>query len=103
MLAVQMARDPQIRQIVRDLYQLNSCLTVKPTQRGLKEIDESHLCFKFKYLTQKPCYTLKEDEFLKLIIAEQDQLLTIKFETFKYTAVRNSSLQAGGIRKENLR
>ena len=81
MLAVQMARDPQIRQIVRDLYQLNSCLTVKPTQRGLKEIDESHLCFKFKYLTQKPCYTLKEDEFLKLIIAEQDQLLTIKFET----------------------
>ena len=81
MISLQLARDPSVRSYVRELYIQHACITVKPTfPRGFKEIDENHLCFKYKYLKMKPCNNLKEDEFLKLTNAEQDGLLTIKFE-----------------------
>ncbi len=86
MMSIQLARDPIIRQIVRELYMQNSCITVRPIiPRGLKEIDESHPCFRFKYLKNKPCTDLKEDEFLKIIMAEQDGLITVKFNTLDIT------------------
>jgi transcription elongation factor SPT6 len=81
MISLQLARDPTVRSYVRDLFTHHACITVKPTfPRGLKEIDENHICYKYKYLKMKPCKSLKEDEFLKLTNAENDGLLTIKFE-----------------------
>lgn len=82
MMSIQLARDPIVRQYVRELYMQNACLNVRPTvPRGFKEIDESHNCFPLKYLKQKPCIDLKQDEYLKLAHAEQDNLITIKFDT----------------------
>ncbi len=82
MMSIQLARDPTVRQYVRELYMQNACITVRPTMpRGFKEIDESHNCFRFKYLKQKPCVDLKQDEYLKIALAEQDSLITVKFET----------------------
>ena len=81
MVGVQIARDPTVRQYVRDLYVNSACITVHPTMpRGFKEIDETHPCFAFKYLKMKPVSDLRYDMYLKLWIAEQDGLLTIKFE-----------------------
>jgi transcription elongation factor SPT6 len=80
MVAIQLARDPVVRAHVRELYMQNACINVKPTQRGIKEIDENHVCYSMKYLYMKPCIELKNDEYFKLCQAEQDGLLTVKFE-----------------------
>ena len=48
---------------------------------GLKEIDENHPCYSFKYLRMKECSRLRDDDYLKLAQAEQDGLLTIQFCT----------------------
>ena len=81
MVASQFAREPNVRSCVRELYMQRVCISVRPTvPRGLKEIDENHACFRFKYLRSKPCSTLRKDDYLKLMLAEQDGLLTIKFE-----------------------
>ena len=38
----------------------------------MKEIDESHPCYIFKYLKNKPVRELEEDQFLRMLQAEQD-------------------------------
>lgn len=81
MIAMEMSREPAIRSYVRDLYFQRACLTVRPTiPRGYNEIDETHPCYTQKYLNMKPCIELKRDEYLRLVQAEQDGLVTIKFE-----------------------
>jgi transcriptional accessory protein Tex/SPT6 len=81
MIGIQMAREPRIRAHVRELYFQRAAVNVRPTMpRGFNEIDESHPCFTMKYLEKKPCNELKQDEFLRLVQAEQEGLLTIKFE-----------------------
>jgi transcription elongation factor SPT6 len=81
MMTIQLARDPTVRSNVRDLYMQNVCINVRPTiPRGLKDIDENHACYKFKYLHMKPCSKLAFDDFYKLNQAEQDALISIKFE-----------------------
>lgn len=80
MIAVEMSREPLIRTYVRDMYYERACISCRPTiPRGLKEIDESHACYAMKYLHMKPCTNFKRDEFLRLVQAEQDGLLTLKF------------------------
>ena len=41
-----------------------------------QEIDDSHPCVTFKYLKNKPIGTLKDDQFLHIVQAEEDGLLT---------------------------
>ena len=53
---------------------------IQPIQ-GFKDIDENHYCYSMKYLKMKPCVSFKQDEYLKLSMAEQDGLITITFET----------------------
>ena len=92
MVAVQLARDPLVRSCVRDMYMQRVCVSARPTMpRGFKEIDEAHPCFRFKYLRAKPCSDLKEDEYLKLAMAEQDGLLTLTFELSDLTNFSSSS------------
>lgn len=75
-----MSREPLIRTYVRDMYYERACISSRPTiPRGLKEIDESHACYAMKYLHMKPCTKFIRDEFLRLVQAEQDGLLTLKF------------------------
>lgn len=45
MCGVQIARDPQLRATLRDALRERATVTVKPTPRGLKEIDENHNCY----------------------------------------------------------
>ncbi|KAL7027357.1 hypothetical protein ACKWTF_005413 [Chironomus riparius] len=76
-VARQIAREPLLRKTVREIFYERAKLTVRPTKRGLKEIDEFHSCYTLKYLKNKPVNTIKGDEFLRLKIAEQDKLLTV--------------------------
>jgi transcription elongation factor SPT6 len=84
MVARQLAREPLLRKSIREIFYERAKIGVQPTKRGTKEIDENHPCYGMKYIKMKPVRELAGDQFLKLIIAEQDKLLTItiieKFE-----------------------
>ena len=43
-----------------------------------QEIDEGHACYSHKYIKNKLVKELKDEQFLKLLSAEEDGLLTIK-------------------------
>ncbi|XP_065344159.1 transcription elongation factor SPT6 [Cloeon dipterum] len=77
MLAVQLSREPLVRSTIRQAYQERAKLTVRPTKKGMKEIDENHPCYSVKYLKDKPVTDLKGDMFLQLCMAEQEKLLTL--------------------------
>jgi transcription elongation factor SPT6 len=83
-VARQIAREPLLRKAVREIFYERAKLNVKPTKKGVKEIDENHACYPIKYLLDKGVREITNEEFLKLWIAEQDKLLTIsiseKFE-----------------------
>lgn len=81
MLAVQLAREPLVRQCVREAFYERTRINVVPTKQGLKEIDENHALFGLKFLLDKPVRDLQDDQFLRLAVAEQDKLLTITFQT----------------------
>ena len=50
MLAVQIAREPLVRQCVREAFFERARIDVKPTKQGLKEIDENHSLYAVKFL-----------------------------------------------------
>ncbi|XP_034949711.1 transcription elongation factor SPT6 [Chelonus insularis] len=77
MVAIQLAREPLVRKCVREMYMERAKLSVKPTKKGIKEIDENHPIYTMKYLKDKPVRDLQQDQFLKLAMAEEDKLITI--------------------------
>lgn len=92
-VARQIAREPLLRKSVREIFYERAKVTVCPTKKGLKEIDELHTCYTIKYLKDKPVRELTGDEFLKLKIAEQDNLLKISIsEQFEGNAKSSSFL-----------
>lgn len=44
---------------------------------SLQDIDEAHYAYSFKYLKNKPVKELRDDQFLKMSLAEDEALLTI--------------------------
>ena len=81
MLAVQLAREPLVRQCVREAFYERARVDVVPTKQGLKEIDENHTLFSLKFLKDKPVRDFSDDQFLRLVVGEQDKLVTINFQT----------------------
>lgn len=49
MAATQLAREPLLRSCVREVYFERCKITVIPTKKGLKEIDENHPCYTLVY------------------------------------------------------
>jgi transcription elongation factor SPT6 len=81
MLAVQIAKEPLILQCVRESFFERARIDVIPTEKGLMEIDENHNLYPLKSLKDKPVRDLVDDQFLRLMVAEQDGLLTVVFQT----------------------
>ena len=77
LVAFQLARDPKVRGVVREAFFERAKLTVRPTKKGMKEIDENHDCYAMKYLTDKPVNSLEYDQWLKLVEAEKQKMITI--------------------------
>ncbi|ORX33718.1 transcription elongation factor SPT6, partial [Kockovaella imperatae] len=94
-LVAEMAKDPSIRQQARDFVEACGTVTVTPTERGQTIIDEYHIYHAFKFLTEKPISLFKDSpEFLHMLKAEEDGLITISIEvgemedSFTQTLVR---------------
>uniref|UniRef100_A0A3P8TS79 Transcription elongation factor SPT6 n=1 Tax=Amphiprion percula TaxID=161767 RepID=A0A3P8TS79_AMPPE len=77
MVAMQIAREPLVRHVLRQTFQERAKINIKPTKKGKKEIDEAHFAYSFKYLKNKPVKELNGDQFLKMCLAENEGLLTI--------------------------
>lgn len=76
-VARQIAREPLLRKCVRELYYERAKITIVPTKKGSKEIDENHNCYGMKFLKNKPVRDLCGEQFLKLQMAEDDKLLVV--------------------------
>jgi transcription elongation factor SPT6 len=81
MLAVQIAREPMVRQLVRESLFERARIDVIPTKKGFMEIDENHPLYSLKFLKDKPLRDLVEDQFIHLLVAERSGLLTIVYQT----------------------
>nr|CAI5827545.1 unnamed protein product [Callosobruchus analis] len=77
MVALQIAREPLVRKCVREVFYERAKMSVYPTKKGQKVIDEQHNCYSMKYIKNKPVRDLTADQFLKLCMAEEEHLLTI--------------------------
>uniref|UniRef100_A0A2K5RHB2 Transcription elongation factor SPT6 n=1 Tax=Cebus imitator TaxID=2715852 RepID=A0A2K5RHB2_CEBIM len=77
MVALQIAREPLVRQVLRQTFQERAKLNINPTKKGRKDVDEAHYAYSFKYLKNKPVKELRDDQFLKICLAEDEGLLTI--------------------------
>ena len=53
-------------------YYERAKICITPTKKGKQDIDEAHPCFTVKYLKNKPVRELKNDDFLKMVQAEQE-------------------------------
>ncbi len=73
-----MSKDPTVIKVCRTAMHQRGFITIKPTKLGLKVIDESHDCYTLKYIKDKPINTLKDDQWLRLIQAEQQKLIEIE-------------------------
>lgn len=54
MLAFEISREPLVRKMMRQMFNLQAVISMRPTERGAKHIDESHPLFQIKYLSNKP-------------------------------------------------
>lgn len=77
MVAMQIAREPLVRHVLRQTFQERAKINIKPTKKGKKDVDESHFAYSFKYLKNKAVKELSGDQFLKMCLAEEEGLLTV--------------------------
>ncbi|XP_078492453.1 transcription elongation factor SPT6 [Ciona intestinalis] len=77
MVAMQLAREPLVRQCVRQTFNERAKISVQPTKKGKKEIDEGHPCFSYKWLQNKPVKDLSGPQFLHIKNAETENLVTM--------------------------
>ncbi|XP_065055471.1 transcription elongation factor SPT6-like isoform X1 [Rhopilema esculentum] len=78
MLAVQIARTPLVRQSVRQAFFDRAKVSLIPTKKGKKEIDDFHQYAAFKYIKHKPVRDLQGEQFLKMCQAEKEGLVEVK-------------------------
>lgn len=81
MMAVQIAKEPLVRQCVREAFYERARIDITPTKQGVKEIDENHTLYSMKFIKDKPVRDLSDEQFLRLSIGEQDKLITVNFNT----------------------
>lgn len=67
MVALQLAREPEVRKAIRSEYFDRAMICVRPTLRGRKEIDENHPIYGKRYLKNKVARDLEKDQFLSLV------------------------------------
>lgn len=79
MFSREISCDPLVRQTVRKYYFENAVINVRPTTLGMKEIDENHPCYAFKFLKNKPVNRLMGEQFLHIANGEKDKLLEVHF------------------------
>ncbi|KAH7639804.1 transcription elongation factor spt6-like protein [Dermatophagoides farinae] len=77
MVGKQLSCDPLVRKTVRQMFYERATVTVKPTKKGQKEIDESHACYTMKYLRNKPISSFTGEQFIHLNAAKNNDLVNM--------------------------
>lgn len=100
-IAQEIATDPAFRRSVRDILSLDSVVTVHPTEKGKKEIDEHHVYYRFKYLKERPItFFQNSGDFLLLMEAEEKDLIKVEIRILHNEAFFNdvaSHLMSDGV------
>ncbi|EDW66387.1 transcription elongation factor SPT6 [Drosophila virilis] len=78
-VARQLAQEPLLRKTMREVYFDRARLNIRPTKNGMVLIDENSPVYSMKYVAKKPVGDLFGDQFIKLLMAEEEKLLEIKF------------------------
>ncbi|UYV64595.1 SUPT6H, partial [Cordylochernes scorpioides] len=86
MASMQISNDPNVKKVVRQAYQKRATISLRPSEKGIKEIDENHYCFSFLYLKNKPIGDIKNEQFLHISLAQEEGLLNyqITMDTHVY-------------------
>ena len=77
MVATQIAKEPLVRQTVREIFQEKAKVSCRPTEKGVKEIGEDHEIYTMKYLGNKPMREFRHEQFLKLQAAAEEKLVEL--------------------------
>ena len=86
------AMHPVSYQAIRDAF--SPCITVTPTTKGTKAIDNRHILAPIKYLTRKPVDKFQRDEFMTLFKAQNDGLLTVSVDFLNRSRTMDRLLDA---------
>ncbi|KAH8266384.1 hypothetical protein KR038_000011 [Drosophila bunnanda] len=89
-VARQLAQEPLLRKTMREVYFDRARINIRPTKNGMVLIDENSPVYPMKYVAKKPVGDLFGDQFIKLMMAEEEKLLEITFlEEFEGNANAN--------------
>ena len=90
-VALQLSHNPLIRAHFRNVFRKRAKIFVNPTIKGRLHINDWHFCAPYKYLHCKPVVDLKNDEFLLLLQAEEQELITIHISLDEIPSFQNKS------------
>uniref|UniRef100_A0A914CC01 Suppressor of Ty 6 homolog n=1 Tax=Acrobeloides nanus TaxID=290746 RepID=A0A914CC01_9BILA len=79
MVAIELSRQPAVRDKLRRMYKDALSISVKATKKGREMIDEGHPIYSMKYLKLKPAKEFKDDDYLLLVKAQSEGLVELKF------------------------
>lgn len=76
----ELIHDPLVRKAMRTSYQELAEFSISPTERGIKQIDEFHPYYAFKYAQQLSVEQFKHapSMFLQILKAEEDGLIKVE-------------------------
>ncbi|RMZ85346.1 hypothetical protein DV737_g848, partial [Chaetothyriales sp. CBS 132003] len=112
MLIEELVMDPDFRKLVRRNVYTHGVFDCHRTQKGLRQIDEEHAYYEFKYLRNQDFRVFVSDPamFLKMLKAEEEELIEVKLrlanldhfrrQLFKSIESDNSSSLADAWNKE---
>ncbi|XP_017852674.1 transcription elongation factor SPT6 isoform X2 [Drosophila busckii] len=78
-VARQLAQEPLLRKTLREVYFDRARLNIRPTKYGMVLIDENSPVYSMKYVAKKPVGDIFGDQFIKLLMAEEEKLIEIEF------------------------
>jgi transcriptional accessory protein Tex/SPT6 len=76
--AIEAAAHPSLRAKIRSDVQIYACITVRPTQLGYQSIEPWDRLAGYRFITNKPIVTLKDDDWLWLLHGRRSHLLEVK-------------------------
>ena len=77
-VALQLSHNPLIRSYFRNLFRQRGKIFIYPTNKGRHHITDWHFCAPYKYIHGKPLVDFNNDEFLLVLQAEEQGLITIQ-------------------------
>ena len=92
-VALQLSHNPLIRSYFRNMFRKRGKVFVSPTVKGELHITDWHFCAPYKYLNCKPVVDFNNDEFLLLLQAEEQGLITIQISLDETPSFQNKSDQ----------